>query len=404
MHPIAHLQMIIKQNASAVKIAGLYFFIGCLWILFSDKLAASVARDNATLVIISLYKGWAYVFITALFLFWLVWRDRRDLLASEQRFRLLFENNPLPMWLVDQASLQFLEVNEAAIQHYGYIREEFLSMSEPDLRLPEESSSVQNKYVKFVPDLRHRCKDGRMISVQTAVHPFKLENKQVALTAAIDITERKQMEGALRQANQDLRLSYDATIEGWSRALEVRDRETEGHTQRVTRLTMDLAQEMGLSAGELIHVRRGALLHDIGKMGVPDQILLKPARLTKVEWQIMRQHPLLSYNLLARIDFLRPALDIPRYHHERWDGSGYPTGLKGEQIPLAARIFAVIDVWDALTSDRPYRKRWGRKKALEFIQAQSGKYFDPKVVEMFMGLIARETYARSVLQNRKYTI
>jgi PAS domain S-box-containing protein/putative nucleotidyltransferase with HDIG domain len=344
------------------------------------------------------------VFITALFLFWLVWRDRRDLQASEQRFRLLFENNPLPMWLVDHDSIQFLEVNEAAIQHYGYTREEFLGMSEPDLRLPEDPSTVQNKSVKFVPDLRHRCKDGRIINVQTAVHPFKLENRLVALTTATDVTERKQMEVALRQANQDLRLSYDATIEGWSKALELRDRETEGHTQRVTRLTMDLAREMGLSAGELVHVRRGALLHDIGKMGVPDQILLKPARLTKEELQIMRQHPLLSYNLLSRIDFLRPALDIPRYHHERWDGSGYPTGLKGEQIPLTARIFAVIDVWDALTSDRPYRKRWARKKALRYIHAQSGKYFDPKVVEKFLYLIDRETYAPPVPQDREYTI
>jgi PAS domain S-box-containing protein/putative nucleotidyltransferase with HDIG domain len=188
----------------------------------------------------------------------------------------------------------------------------------------------------------------------------------------------------LQRSNTDLTLAYDATIEGWSHALDLRDKETEGHTQRVTELTERLARTMGLSEAELVHIRRGALLHDIGKMGVPDHILLKPDKLTDEEWAFMRQHPQFAFDMLAPIAYLRQALDIPYCHHEKWDGSGYPRGLKGEQIPLAARIFAVIDVHDALTSDRPYRKAWSREKTLEHIKTNSGTHFDPKVVEAFI--------------------
>ena len=156
----------------------------------------------------------------------------------------------------------------------------------------------------------------------------------------------------------ELVLAYDATIEGWSRALDLRDRETEGHTERVVDLTLRLARAMGMADTELVHIRRGALLHDIGKMGVPDSILLKPGALTDEEWVTMHRHPLLAYNLLNAISYLRPAIDIPYCHHEKWDGSGYPRGLRGEQIPLPARLFAIVDVWDALRSDRPYRKAW----------------------------------------------
>jgi PAS domain S-box-containing protein/putative nucleotidyltransferase with HDIG domain len=154
----------------------------------------------------------------------------------------------------------------------------------------------------------------------------------------------------------ELALAYDSTIEGWSHALDLRDKETEGHTLRVTEMTLRLARAAGLTEDELAHVRRGALLHDIGKMGVPDAILLKPDKLTDAEWVVMRQHPIYAYKLLSPIAYLQPALDIPYCHHEKWDGSGYPSGLKGEQIPMAARLFAIVDVWDALRSDRPYRQ------------------------------------------------
>ncbi len=191
----------------------------------------------------------------------------------------------------------------------------------------------------------------------------------------------------LQKSNDRIFQAYDDTIEGWSNALDLRDKETEGHTLRVTTLAEKLARAMGIPDPDIIHIRRGSLLHDIGKMGVPDRILLKPDKLTDDEWIIMREHPVYAYNLLSRIEFLRPALSIPHHHHEKWDGSGYPDGLKGAQIPLAARIFAVIDVFDALTSDRPYRPAWSKDKAIDYIREQSGAQFDPKVVEVFMKLI-----------------
>ncbi len=187
----------------------------------------------------------------------------------------------------------------------------------------------------------------------------------------------------LESSNHELTLAYDETIEGWSRALDLRDRETEGHSQRVTALTLALAHQIGIPEAQWGHLRRGALLHDIGKVGVPDSILLKPGALSDEEWVVMHRHPDYALVLLSPIQFLRPALDIPCYHHEKWDGTGYPRGLKGEEIPLGARIFAVIDVWDALRSDRPYRKAWSVSDTRSYILRLSGTHFDQAVVSAF---------------------
>ena len=187
----------------------------------------------------------------------------------------------------------------------------------------------------------------------------------------------------LQQANISLEQAYDSTIEGWSRALDLRDRETEGHTLRVTELAIKLAQMVGMEKEEIVHLRRGALLHDMGKLAIPDSILLKPGKLTDEEWEIMRKHSTFACDMLANIEYLRPALDVPCHHHEKWDGSGYPEGLKGEEIPLAARVFAVADVWDALCSDRPYRPAWKREDVRGYIRSVSGTHFDPAVVDAF---------------------
>jgi HD-GYP domain-containing protein (c-di-GMP phosphodiesterase class II) len=210
-----------------------------------------------------------------------------------------------------------------------------------------------------------------------------LETMAGQVAIAID---NSQLFSNLQRSNLELSQAYDATIEGWSRALDMRDRVTEGHTRRVTDMALKLARTMGMGEADLVHMRRGILLHDMGKMGIPDTILLKAEELTEEEWKIMRMHPQYAFEMLAPIAYLRPALDIPGSHHEKWDGSGYPRGLKGEQIPLVVRIFAVVDVFDALTSDRPYRKAWPKSKAFQYILDEKGKFFDPRVVDVFMSM------------------
>jgi PAS domain S-box-containing protein/putative nucleotidyltransferase with HDIG domain len=187
----------------------------------------------------------------------------------------------------------------------------------------------------------------------------------------------------LQQSHDELAQAYVTTLEGWVKTLGLRDDETEDHAHRVASMTLRLAKAIGMTDHDLVHIRRGALLHDIGKMAVPDHILLKDGPLDDEEWDIMRRHPIDAFELLSPITYLRPALEIPYCHHEKWDGTGYPRGLRAEQIPISARLFAVADVWDALRSDRPYRKAWPYNKALEYIREQQGKHFDPSVVELF---------------------
>jgi diguanylate cyclase (GGDEF)-like protein/PAS domain S-box-containing protein len=249
-------------------------------------------------------------------------------------------------------------------------------------------------------------RDGSEIPVSQLilVHKDSDGDVQYLSTIARDITEQKRAEEILRRAHDvlevrveertaELVLAYDATIEGWSRAMDLRDKETEGHTRRVTEMTLHLAKVMGMGEAEMVNVRRGALLHDIGKMGIPDSILLKPGPLTDEEWEIMRRHPGYAYNWLSPILYLRPALAIPYGHHEKWDGTGYPRGLAGEQIPLAARIFAAVDIWDALRKDRPYRRAWPEEKVRAHIASLAGTHLDPAVVDAFLCCLATTSVA-----------
>ncbi|MBI5825067.1 MAG: GAF domain-containing protein [Chloroflexi bacterium] len=200
----------------------------------------------------------------------------------------------------------------------------------------------------------------------------------------------------LQASNEELEIAYQATLEGWVRALDLRDKETEGHTRRVTALTQTLARGMGLKEDEIVHITRGALLHDIGKMAIPDGILLKPGQLSDDERALIQKHPMYAYEMLSPIKFLHPALDIPYCHHEKWDGTGYPRGLKGEGIPFAARIFAVVDVWDALVSDRPYRKGIQPSEVKKNIRELSGSHFDPRIVDAFLSLDDLSTILRKL--------
>ncbi|MCL4376774.1 MAG: HD domain-containing protein [Actinobacteria bacterium] len=213
-----------------------------------------------------------------------------------------------------------------------------------------------------------------------------LDFMEALATQAAIAVENANLFNDLQKSNVELILAYDLTLEGWSKALDIRDKVTEGHTLRVTNITLKVAKEMGITNSEMAHIRRGALLHDIGKLGIPDSILHKPGPLTDEEFKIMQSHPVIAYELISPISFLRNALNIPYCHHEKWDGTGYPRRLKKDQIPLEARIFAVVDVCDALLHDRPYREAWPENKVKEYIQQESGKHFDPKVAEIFLKL------------------
>ena len=240
--------------------------------------------------------------------------------------------------------------------------------------------------IHFDPAKRIHKDDFTCLDEVARLTSLALDSARLYNTARVEIATRAEIEMQLRGAYEKLDSTYDTTLEGWARALDLRDCETEGHSRRVASVAVAMARVMKLPDDQLIHIWRGALLHDIGKLGVPDSILLKPASLTEEEWQIMRLHPVYGYDWLLPIEYLKPSLAIPRSHHERWDGTGYPDRLRGEDIPLQARIFAPIDVWDALSSNRPYRRSWPAEKIREHIRALAGSHFDPAVVEVFLSL------------------
>ncbi len=232
-----------------------------------------------------------------------------------------------------------------------------------------------SRHLITIKEYTRNLKLGKYQPPLTLNRPVNKYTKNDELTSVVE---------AINYMRSEAEKAYQATLEGWARMLELRDRETEGHSRRVTNISVNLARKLGLNEEEIRYVHYGALLHDIGKIAIPDDILFKPGPLTPEERAIMNRHPIYAYEMLKDLEPLRPALAIPLYHHENWDGTGYPEGLKGEEIPLPARIFAVADNWDALTTDRPYRKAWPKEKALEYLKEQSGKKFDPHVVDIFI--------------------
>jgi len=317
------------------------------------------------------------------------------LAESEAQFRLLAENSS-DMISKHDANGVFIYVSPACRTLLGYEPNELKGTAVTALVHPEDADQIiellatpaQSDITTTIP-YRARRKNGEYVWLETTARIFfDQESQQQEIQASSrDITERKQSQEALQQAHTSLQEAYDKTIEGWVLALDLRDRETEGHTQRVTEMTVKLARLLGYSEEEIVHIRRGALLHDIGKMGIPDEILQKPGPLTDDEWVIMRKHPQYAYQMLAPINYLKQALIIPYYHHESWNGNGYPHKLKGEEIPIFARLFTVVDVWDALCSDRPYRKGMQLKDVVDYIQKEAGRLFDPEIVAKFIPLI-----------------
>jgi PAS domain S-box-containing protein len=246
-----------------------------------------------------------------------------------------------------------------------------------------------NAYVGTPLIVKKRVKGVLEVFHRTILQPDKewLDYLDTLAGQAAIAIENARLFQDLQGSNQELTRAYEATIAGWSKALELRDKETKGHSERVSGLAVQLAHKMGFNEEELIHFRRGVLLHDIGKMAIPDSILFKPTHLDADEWVVMRQHPVYAWQLLKDIPYLQLSIDVPYCHHEKWDGSGYPCGLKGEEIPLTARIFAIVDVWDALTSDRPYRPAWPRDEVIRYLRNESDKHFDPQVVDKFLMMI-----------------
>ncbi len=322
-------------------------------------------------------------------------RMQEALAEREAQFRLLAENSSDMISRHDMDG-NFLYVSPACRSLIGYMPSELIGQSILSIVHSEDSkpmlelfSSSQWNDPAAAILYRARHKNGEYIWLETTARVIFDKEKNVTEIQASsrDITERKEAQVALQRAHVDLQEAYDKTIEGWVVALDLRDRETEGHTQRVTEMTVRLARQLGCTEEEIVHIRRGALLHDMGKMGIPDEILQKPGPLTAEEWVVMRKHPLYAYQMLSPISYLNQALIIPYYHHERWDGSGYPHGLKGEDIPLFARFFAVVDVWDALSSDRPYRKRMHPKDVIDYLKKETGRLFDPHIIEKFLPLV-----------------
>jgi PAS domain S-box-containing protein len=322
-------------------------------------------------------------------------RMQEALRESESQFRLLAENAS-DMIARLTTNGQILYVSPACYTILGYLPEELIGKSSFDLLQEKDRRFIQRLFKRGSYSATHTVAyqalhhDGHHVWLETSARAI-LDQKTNCIveiqTASRDITERKKAEKALQAAHNDLQEAYDRTIEGWVRALDLRDRETEGHTQRVTELTVKVAESLGFSDEELIHIRRGALLHDMGKMAIPDEILQKPGPLNETEWIKMRQHPQYAYEMLSPISYLRPALVIPFCHHERWDGSGYPRKLNGEEIPLAARLFSIVDVWDALCSDRPYRKKLPPGEVIRYLREKSGQLFDPKLVDLFLAIM-----------------
>lgn len=360
-----------------LRITALYALFGLVWIIASDTLVQWTADTAAVRAQLQSYKGSFFVVLSAGLIGGLVYRENQRRAHIRHLLHELVDLAPDPAIVRRLNDGRIVEVNEEFARALGLSRERLLrtSISEFGEQVgfqPLLSADFQDE--NEVVNLRHTLPDSGdgPLEAMVSSRMVELGDKTYVCTFARDIT--------------DLLEAYEETIEGWARALALRDEETHAHALRVTNATVALARKLNVSEDEIPHIRRGALLHDIGKVGLPDSILHKDGKPTDEEWLEIRKHPDNARQLLEPIDYLRPAIDIPYHHHEKWDGSGYPEGLSGEDIPLAARIFAVVDVWDALSSDRPYRDAWPRERVRQYLEDGRGTHFDPDVLDAFLEL------------------
>lgn len=328
---------------------------------------------------------------------------RRQVEQDLQLTQFAVENAAETMLIIsDKGSI--ISINDSGRDRLGFNQDdiELLSIWDIDSHIAKEDWDTWFNRLRQEQRLTIETEfirtDGTLIPVEAASALFEFETQIYICIFARDTSAWLAEAAKVADLNRRLEAAYDATLLGWSKALDMRDNETEFHSNRVTEATVALAKRMGVSDEEIVHIRRGALLHDIGKMGIPDQILHKPGQLTEEEWAIMRQHPTFAYEMLKPIEYLADSLSIPYSHHERWDGTGYPLGLKGEEIPLAARIFAIVDVFDALRSERPYRPAWPIDKVIDHLHTQVGTHFDPEVAKAFFSWLAEREATLAVTE------
>lgn len=405
MYPYSHI----------VRLVLWYAVLSAAWIAVTDLGVELLVDDSDLLTRWQTAKGWAFVLFSSALLGILLWRERRLRTRSERdarqarlHFEQIFRNNAAAQSITTVTDGRFVEANVTFEEMFGHARSEILGRTALNIGLWDDPEDRRNAVEGLLrgetihaqqSTFHHRS--GAAVETVWSADLIDLDGTPHILSAMIDVTGRREIEHKIEELNQELLQqnlalseAYARTIEGWAHALGFKDEETQAHSRRVTELTERLARHLGLAEDQLEHVRRGALLHDIGKMCVPDKILLKPGALTAEERAVMQQHTVQAKEMLERIAFLEPALAIPYCHHEKWDGTGYPRGLAGDDIPLEARIFAVVDVFDALSSERPYRSAWNREAVEAYLWDERGKHFDPVVVDGFLELIGAEPPAR----------
>lgn len=376
---------IFRVQVGLVTIGAMIPLIGSVMALAGVTLTGQRDISPLTFALGNLFVGWGLLRYD---IFRLVPVARHSVVDTMKDLVLVLD----PEWRVidvNQAALDAYhqKIEDVLGQHIGEVYPTTRAYFDQVLQMESGYFEFQDRDLHYDVLLNPICsRNGKLLARVFVAHDV---TPHIRLREDLHLLN-DELEKRVGERTRELAETYNVTLEGWARALELRDQETEGHCRRVTGLTVLLAEKMGFNLDAIEHIRRGALLHDIGKMGIPDRILRKPGPLTEAEFEVVKQHPLIARQLLEAITFLQPALNIPYYHHERWDGLGYPEGLQGEAIPLEARIFTVVDNWDALNSDRPYRPAWHCDEVIAYLDANKGKIFDARVVEVFKELLVAE--------------